>query len=135
MTISGRGTVDIYNDELTALTVEEGIYHLDCDFCSPKLETVKLADSVKSIKQFSGCAKLKTVVLGKNLKADLAQDFEGDISLENITISDENPYYTVKDGIVFNKGMTELILYPQNKQGEVYEIPKSVTTIDKDAFC
>lgn len=71
---------------------------------------------------------------GKNLKADLAKDFERDISLENITISDENPYYTVKDGVVFNKDMTELILYPQNKPGEVYEIPKSVTTIDPNAF-
>lgn len=136
MTISGRGTVYIYNNnDLTALTVEEGIYHLDSDFWNGKLETVKLADSVKSIKEFSGCSKLKSVVLGKNLKADLAKDFERDISLENITISDENPYYTVKDGVVFNKDMTELILYPQNKPGEVYEIPKSVTTIDPNAFC
>lgn len=136
LTISGRGTAyySDYTGGITSLTVENGIYYLNNSFYSQKLETVKIADSVKEIGSFNGCSGLKTVTLGKNVEGDLSQCFEGDTSLETVTISEENPNYTVKDGIVYSKDMSTLVLYPQNKQGEVYEIPSSVKTINEEAL-
>lgn len=136
LTISGRGSADYYdsNRELTSVTVENGIYYATVDTYSEKLKTVKIADSVKWINGFDGCNGLKTVTLGKNVEGDLSQGFRGDTSLETVTISDENPNFTVKDGVVYSKDMSTLVLYPQNKQGEVYELPSSVKTIDEEAL-
>ena len=136
MTISGRGTAHYsgYTDEITSLTVENGIYYVDTIFYSKKLETVKIADSVKWIGSFDGCSSLKTVTLGKNVEGDFSRCFIGDTSLETVTISEENPNFTVKDGVVYSKDMSTLVLYPQNKQGEVYELPSSVKTINEEAL-
>lgn len=136
LTISGRGTADYYdsNRELTSVVVENGIYYATVDTSGEKLKTVKIADSVKWINGFEGCSGLKTVTLGKNVEGDLSQGFRGDTSLETVTISDENPNFTVKDGVVYSKDMSTLVLYPQNKQGEVYELPSSVKTIDEEAL-
>lgn len=55
-------------------------------------------------------------------------------ALEAIHVAKDNPAYISQDGILFNKDKTELIRYPEQKDGESYNIPDSVTTIADDAF-
>lgn len=55
-------------------------------------------------------------------------------ALEAIQVAKDNPAYISQDGILFNKDKTELIRYPEEKEGESYSIPDSVTTIADDAF-
>lgn len=54
--------------------------------------------------------------------------------LESITIPDSNPHYKTEDGVLFNKDMTELLMYPASKVADVYTVPASVTTIKMGAF-
>ena len=49
--------------------------------------------------------------------------------LKSITVSEDNPYYSSIDGVMYNKEKTEIICYPVNKQETTYTIPKSVTDI------
>lgn len=56
------------------------------------------------------------------------------IALEAIQVAKDNPAYISQDGILFNKDKTELIRYPEEKEGESYNIPDSVTAIADDAF-
>lgn len=49
--------------------------------------------------------------------------------LENITVSENNPYYCSKEGVLYNKNMTELLYYPDNKPQKSFTIPESVKTI------
>jgi len=49
--------------------------------------------------------------------------------LEKIDVSEDNPYYCSKDGVLYNKKMTELLYYPENKPQKSFTIPDSVKTI------
>ena len=50
-----------------------------------------------------------------------------------ISIDEQNPNYTVADGVLFNKQMTTLMACPVTKTGS-YNVPQSVTLITRSAF-
>ena len=59
--------------------------------------------------------------------------FSDCINLNNITVHPNNSDYASENGVLFNKDKTELLIYPQGRQGD-YIIPDSVVTIDDYAF-
>jgi hypothetical protein len=59
--------------------------------------------------------------------------FSGCSTLTSILVEENNPFYSLLDGVLFNKDKTELILCPKGKSGE-YIIPNSVKTIGNRAF-
>ena len=54
--------------------------------------------------------------------------------MENISVSDQNTFFSDKDGVLFNKEMSLLILYPAQKSNSKYTIPEGVTEITERAF-
>lgn len=54
--------------------------------------------------------------------------------LKSIEVSENNPYFSSSDGVLFNKQKTKLIVYPSYKNSESYTVPESVTEIDNSAF-
>lgn len=54
-------------------------------------------------------------------------------NLQNIFVEESNPYFSEDDGILYNKDMSELLLYPQMKQGKCV-IPVSVKRVSRGAF-
>lgn len=82
---------------------------------------------------FSKCRPLRAVALGANISSISPVPFSDSISLTYIAVDSRNPYFTSKDGILYNKGMTELIFCPMGREGNV-EIPEGVTSIGKGAF-
>ena len=55
-------------------------------------------------------------------------------NLKEIHVSENNTGLSSEDGVLFNKGKTELISYPCGKEDASYTIPDSVTVIDDSAF-
>lgn len=55
-------------------------------------------------------------------------------SLTSIIVKDDNPDYTIVDGVLFNKDITKILCYPIGKSGTKYEIPDTVTEIEYYAF-
>jgi hypothetical protein len=55
-------------------------------------------------------------------------------SLKAITVDEQNPVYSSRDGVLFDKGITTLINYPQGRTEAFYTIPDSVTSIDPNNF-
>ena len=51
-----------------------------------------------------------------------------------INVSEDNTVYSSVGGVLYNKDITTLILYPEAKTAEDFEIPASVTTIGIGAF-
>ena len=104
---------DLYvNGELlTEIYIPEGVTNLnEYVFCDYKnLTTVTIPDSVISIKPraFDGCS-----------------------DLTSINVSDNNPYYSSIDGVLFNKSQTTLIKYPNNKEDKIFKVPDTVTNIE-----
>ena len=150
LTISGRGSAyfdglcvenSASNGDITSLIVEDGIYYVDLSLYSyselfsrsfNNLQTITLADSVKEATIYGNSTSLKTITIGKSLEKDFS--FGGFSNLENIIISDENPNYVNKDGVIFSKDGTRLVFYTPNRQGEEYTIPAEVTQIYMYAF-
>lgn len=55
-------------------------------------------------------------------------------NLQSVYVSDSNPGLTLQDGVLFNKDMTQLLVYPASKPGSDYVIPESVTSLKWNAF-
>lgn len=55
-------------------------------------------------------------------------------NLKEIECDPNNPVYSVEDGVLFIKGVYELVKYPANKPGISYKIPDGITSISNGAF-
>ena len=55
-------------------------------------------------------------------------------TLENIYVSDDNPYFTSRDGVLFTKSLYTLIQYPLGNTRTTYTIPNEVVIIAYQAF-
>lgn len=80
------------------------------------------------------CKKLTRVVIHNKVKTIESGAFEDCTNLQSITLADGNPYYSVEDGVLFNKDKTVLIQYPSGKKNTSYTIPNGVKKIAERAF-
>jgi hypothetical protein len=60
--------------------------------------------------------------------------FGGCTGLSAINVDPQNSAYSSVDGVLFNKGRSELFIYPQSKPGTNYAVPDSVLVIGYSAF-
>ena len=70
----------------------------------------------------------------ENLEIDIFNPFDHCMALERVTIDPDNPSYSSRDGVLFNKDKTTLIFYPPGKTDKTYVIPDTVTKIGVKAF-
>ena len=105
------------------------------DWCS-SLQSVSLPNSVTTIEDcaFSCCSALKSITIPGSVTTMGRVVFQDCSALENIMVDDNNQHYKSIDGVLFNKDATTLVSYPHGKPQSSYSIPRSVTTIGKDAF-
>lgn len=73
-----------------------------------------------------------------NMSADIKEiseyAFYKCTGLKAINVSSKNKYFSSKDGVLFNKKKTTLVCYPAAKKNKTYTIPKSVDTVESNAF-
>lgn len=83
-----------------------------------KLKSVTLPSSLLSIgvKAFGNCNALTSVTLGKNLSIIGLNAFSNCNKLKNIYVSKENEYFSSKNGILYNKEGTEIVIYPPGRK-------------------
>lgn len=82
---------------------------------------------------FLGAENLKSVHIPSTVYHITEKAFYGCNNLETVTISQDNPYFTIEDGIIYNKNKTILIRCLPGKNTKV-EIPNTVTEIEEYAF-
>lgn len=104
-------------------------------FRGASLTSVSIPNSVSSIESlaFQSC-RLKSVNIPYSVTFIGYRAFVGCYSLTSINVENGNNYYCSADGVLFDKNKTELVQYPINKEGSIYEIPNSVTNIGDFAF-
>ena len=114
--------------------IKRGVTHIGnaaFDLCT-NLTSITIPNSVTSIGRFAlnGAASLPVTIPASVTSIEL-QALSGTSSINVVA---DNPNYSSKDGVLFNKNKTTLIQYPKQKPGASYIIPGSVISIGDAAF-
>jgi hypothetical protein len=140
---NGDDTITItgYTGPGGALTIPSEINNLpvtsigDYALTNSSLTSVTIGTNVTSIgdNAFFDCTALSNVTVPASVTTIGDGAFEYCPSLTAITVASNNPAYSSLAGVLFNKGQTTLIEYPEGIAGP-YTIPDSVTSIGDYAF-
>lgn len=98
------------------------------------LEHITLPDSLEIIEGqiVNGLRNLTSVSLGKNVRILDGIAFYGS-GIVDISIDAENPYFTVKDNIVYNKQQTKIVIIGK-RNIDTFEIPYGVEELGDYVF-
>ena len=98
---------------------------------SEKIKTVTIPDSVVSLSTgfLGGIRSIEEINIGSGVSELNSDMFLYYNNLKKINISPDNKSYTSKDGVVYNKAVDKLVVYPAN-HGNDYIVPETVTNID-----
>lgn len=122
---------------LSSITIPEGVTSIEesAFFRCMNLNRVNIPKEVTLIGEeaFLACSSLKSITIPEKVTFIGYDAFEGCSSLKEIIADENNMAYISKNGILYNKDMTELFCCPGGKTGEVV-IPEGVTTIGICAF-
>ena len=162
---SGRTEVPWYDQRasITKVVFEDGVTHIGsfAFYQHTALASFEMADSVVSFGQgaFQGCSALTTIPkLHANFQ-DFSTEVFVDAKINTYEVDGANPYYTVKDGILYSKDGTTLVNCPPGKEADFsrnwldgvttiapyafrtcrnltgsLEIPSHITSIGRQAF-
>ena len=82
---------------------------------------------------FTGCS-IKSVNLPSTIKNFNGGVFQGCDTIAEIKVDPANPYLDSVNGVLYNKGQTELLFYPQSKTVDFAALPATLTAIGPAAF-
>ncbi|MBP3686668.1 MAG: leucine-rich repeat protein [Clostridia bacterium] len=121
------------SDETMVLPTELGGYPVTEVGCLFRLQAkeVILPETLEVFEGFYRCSAQR-LHLPKNVRSASSLCYK--CGLSEITVDEENPYYTAKDGILYTKDMSTLVCFPEAKSVEQYTLPESVTKIENGAF-
>ena len=116
-----------------SVTSIEGYAFYECS----SLKSINIPEGVTDIEYdaFYGCSSLKNIDIPERVINIDNSTFYGCSSLESINVDVNNMFYASEDGILFNKGKTEIIKYPAGKKDiKEYIIPSTVASIEDYTF-
>ena len=98
-------------------------------------ECVKIPKGVSSIgyEAFGECKNIKEIFIPDTVTSS-EDTFNSYKTLEAITVSENNRYFSSWEGVLFNGGETELLCFPKSKKCHIYEIPKGTLYIGEESF-
>jgi hypothetical protein len=85
---------------------------------------------------FRNCTGLTSLTIPASVENGLSgSSFVGCTGLTAINVAAANTRYSVQDGVVYDTGKNNLLIYPAGKTDVSFTIPASVTRIVNQAFC
>ena len=103
---------------------------LDLGYAVSTVKELIIPDSVTTIAQsaLNSMHQLEKMTVGSGVSY-LNEYMLWSWSLTEVVVSENNPYYCSKDGVVYDKAGTTIVLYPRGK-GDKFIVPKEVVNAD-----
>lgn len=135
-TIGGSAFSGCYN--ITSLTVPGSVSLINesaFSYCL-RLSELVISEGVKKIEMFafSGCDSLESVRLPDSLTLIDDSAFKRCSALSSIEVGEGNKKYKSIDGVLYDKNVTAMIIYPRGRADEQYVIPDTVTELGEYRF-
>lgn len=125
------------DDDVRNIYIQNGVTSIGNNaFEGCGVEKCSIADTVTSIgdRAFMWCQDLNSnIYISSNVHYIGEMAFANCRDLPEIIVDDNNKFYKTVSGVLFDKNITRLMVYPGGKEG-AYSIPDSVTIIDKHSF-
>lgn len=122
---------------LGSLTIPSGVTSIGdlAFFNCTSLAAVNIPEEVTEVGRytFAGCSALTFITIPKNVSKICDHAFKNCRNLAAVNVDTANLYYSSQDGVLFNKSLDKLVIYPDGKAGD-YTVPSTVTAIGKYAF-
>lgn len=121
---------------LTSITLPNSVKSIGASaFNGGKFTNIIIPDSVTSIGNSAFSASgLKSVTIGKGVTNIGNSAFGGCSELTNLTVNTDNKDYASKDGILYTKDFSELLIYPARNTTENLVLPEGLKKIPNSAF-
>ena len=105
-------------------------------FVTNTASEIILPDGIKTIGENMFSDSLKKLTIPGSCEAiEGAEPFVDCSSLEAITVTDGDGYFSSEDGVLYSKDKKTLYVYPRAKQDKKFKVPESVEEITVSAFC
>jgi lactocepin len=120
----------------TSFVVPEGVEEIDAyAFQNSLITSITLPSTLKTIGyEAFGDSKIENLAIPASTNISEAYPFTYLKSLKSITIDSANASAIIKDGVIYSKDLTKLILVPPTLDSKSYTVPSGVKQIDFSAF-
>lgn len=97
---------------------------------------IVLNDKLEEIgdRAFQACYSLERVVFGASVSSVGTNLFYASTGLRDVEVSEKNPFFTGRDGVLYSKDGTVLYAYAPGKLDERFVVPSTVQEIKPYAF-
>lgn len=123
---------------LTCVTIPEGVTSIGdwAFFWCSSLTSITIPEGVTSIGDwaFDGCSGLTSINIPKSVTSIGNGIFRECSSLHEITVDDENSYFTSINGVLYSKNVTKIYCHPAGLKETTFTIPKTVSSIEPCVF-
>jgi len=101
-----------------------------------RLASLTIPDAVTTLddRAFNSCVGMEIITIPASVSYIGTLVFDECTNLTAIHVHTDNHDFVSDDGVLFDKAMTRLMLYPAKKSGTAYVIPETVKIIEDGAF-
>ena len=125
-----------YMDQIRSVVINEGVSNIAAHAFSQyeNLTSITIPEGLTSIGRsaLGGCVNLTSIHIPASVESIGYAALAG-CGLTAFTVAEDNPNYTIIDGVLVNKEKTELIQVPGGRTGS-YEIPEYIQTLYRYTF-
>lgn len=137
-TVTTIGSCAFYSCVLTSVTIPYGVVTIGNSafrYCR-QLESINIPASVTTLESncFEYCDKITTFTIPSSVTSIENAAMGGCKSLMAINVDAANENYSSSEGVLYDKELTRLLIYPASKADEDFSIPNSIIQIDAYSF-
>lgn len=123
------------SDTLKTLVLPEGLKRVGGFHWCPQLTDIHLPNGLEEIYfyAFNRCESIKSIHIPASVKSLDGSCFAG-CGIAAYEVDSANPYFSVIDGVIYSKDLSELVAFPSAYPYKHFVVPASVKVIGYSAF-